>query len=222
WDYWTPPLSMPYHCRTRLETIPADIPYVQAEPQAAARWATELAGHGAATDLRVGLVWRGNPRFENDADRSLPGLTLLEPLGTMGGLCWFSLQKGAGEDEAAHPPPGLPLVHLGPRITDFADAAAIVANLDLIITVDTAMAHLAGALGKPCWVLLPDYKPDWRWLTDRNDSPWYPGVMRLFRQPRPGDWTTVLEDLATSLRQALARRRPPPGHLANERGMCYK
>ncbi|MGD0283228.1 MAG: glycosyltransferase family 9 protein, partial [Dissulfurispiraceae bacterium] len=110
-------------------------------------------------------------------------------------------QKGAGEDEAAHPPPGLSLIHLGSMIEDFADAAAIVASLDLVICVDTAMAHLAGALGKPCWVLLPYYKTDWRWLTGRTDSPWYPGVMRLFRQPEIGNWTSVIAEVGVALEQ---------------------
>lgn len=109
------------------------------------------------------------------------------------------LQKGAGEDEAEHPPGGLSLLHLGTRIEDFADTAAIVMSLDLVICVDTAIAHLAGALGKPCWVLLPAYKPDWRWLTERTDSPWYPGIMRLFRQSTMGDWGTVITDMVVAL-----------------------
>ncbi|MDO8932473.1 MAG: tetratricopeptide repeat protein [Rhodocyclaceae bacterium] len=200
WDCWTPPLSIPYHCRTRLDTIPAALPYLHATPERIARWAGELPAGG----LRVGLAWRGNPRFENDADRSLASLAVLAPLGAVAGVRFVSLQKGAGEDEAAHPPPGLPLVDLGSCIEDFADTAAIIAGLDLVISVDTAVAHLAGALGKRCWVLLPDYKTDWRWLTERGDSPWYPQVMRLFRQPAGGDWTPVVAELAAALEQ-LAR-----------------
>ena len=124
------------------------------------------------------------------------------------GVRFFSLQKGAGEDEAASPPEGLPLVNLGPQISDFADSAAIVKNLDLIICVDTAIAHLTGALGKDCWVLLPDYKTDWRWLTGRIDSPWYPGVMRLFRQPRMGDWAAVVAEVRAALKKFAATPRP--------------
>ena len=121
---------------------------------------------------------------------------------------FFSLQKGAGEDEAANPPAGLPLVNLAPQIADFADTAAIVANLDLVISVDTAVAHLAGAMGKACWILLPDYKTDWRWLSGRSDSPWYPDVMRLFRQPRMGDWTTVVAEVGTALQDLAAKPGP--------------
>jgi ADP-heptose:LPS heptosyltransferase len=99
-------------------------------------------------------------------------------------------------------------VNLGPLISDFADSAAIVKNLDLIISVDTAMAHLTGALGKDCWVLLPDYKTDWRWLTGRTDSPWYPCVMRLFRQPSMGDWATVVAEVSAALKGFAATPRP--------------
>lgn len=197
WDYWVPPLSLPYHCRTRLENIPAPIPYLAADPLLVDKWAGELP---AGRPL-VGLVWKGNPRFENDADRSLPSLARLAPLAGLAGIGFVSLQKGAGEDEARHPPPGLALQALGQRLTDFADTAAVIAGLDLVISVDTAVAHLAGALGKPCWVLLPDHMPDWRWLTGRADSPWYPGTMRLFRQPAGGGWTPVVAEVVNALRE---------------------
>lgn len=195
WDFWTPLLSIPYYCNTRLDSIPAKIPYLRAPSNRIAKWASLLQENG----LRVGLVWKGNPLFENDADRSLPSLDVLAPLGAVTGVNFISLQKGAGEDEAAQPPNGLPLLNLGPQLEDFADTAAVVESLDLVICVDTAIAHLAGALGKPCWVLLPAYKTDWRWLTDRTDSPWYPGIMRLFRQSTMGDWTTVIAEVVTSL-----------------------
>lgn len=195
WDYWTPLLSLPYYCNTRLDTIPAKMPYLQAPPNRIAHWSSLLPQGG----LRVGLVWKGNPQFENDADRSLPSLDVLAPLGAIAGVHFISLQKGAGEDEAAHPPRGLPLLHLGSQLQDFADTAALVMNLDLVICVDTAVAHLTGALGKPCWVLLPDYKTDWRWLTNRTDSPWFPGIMRLFRQSKMGDWSDVVAAVAAVL-----------------------
>ena len=201
WDFWTPPLSIPYYCRTRLDSIPAEIPYLQADRKLAERWSSVLSRECLPSDLRVGLVWKGNPLFENDSERSLPDLRTLESLGDLAGVRFFSLQKGAGDDEAANPPAGLPLVNLGPQISDFADSAAIVANLDLIISVDTAIAHLSGAMAKKCWLLLPDYKTDWRWLTGRTDSPWYPGVMRLFRQPRMGDWATVVAEVHMELRR---------------------
>lgn len=199
WDCWTPPVSIPFHCHTRLDSIPADIPYLRADMQLAGKWSAVLSRECEPSDIRVGLVWKGNPRFENDADRSLPGLTTLEPLSAIAGVRFFSLQKGTGEDEAANPPAGLRLVNLGPQIADFADSAAIVANLDLVICVDTAIAHLAGAMGKACWVLLPDYKTDWRWLIGRTDSPWYPGTMHLFRQPGMGDWASVIAEVGEAM-----------------------
>ena len=205
WDFWTPPLTIAYYCRTRLDSIPAELPYLRADRSLIATWSAELAGKCDPAVVRVGLVWQGNPDFENDADRSLPSLETLAPLGDLEGICFFSLQKGPGETEAARPPAGLPLLDLGPWISDFADSAAIVMNLDLIICVDTAIAHLAGALGKQCWVLLPEYKTDWRWMTGRADSPWYPGVMRLFRQTRMGDWGTVVAELRTALRHFSAQ-----------------
>ncbi|WP_153116333.1 tetratricopeptide repeat protein [Rhodocyclus tenuis] len=212
WDYWTPPMSIPFHCRTRLETIPVSLPYLHADPEKAARWAAllQLADvDGAASgrrELRVGLVWKGNPHFENDVERSLPGLPLLAALGSLAGVRFVSLQRGAGEDEAADPPAGLHLMNLGPQLADFSATAAVIANLDLVISVDTAVAHLAGAMGKPCWLLLPDYKTDWRWLTGRSDSPWYPGVMRLFRQPAGGGWGPVIDEVRHALAALVAPR----------------
>ncbi len=195
WDFWTPLFSIPYHCKTRLDSIPGEVPYLQAPSSRIAKWASLLPGNG----LRVGLVWKGNPLFENDADRSLPSLDVLAPLGAIAGVNLISLQKGAGEAEAAQPPGGMHLIDLGSRLEDFADTAAVVTSLDLVVCVDTAIAHLTGALGKPCWVLLPAYKADWRWLTDRTDSPWYPGIMRLFRQSTMGDWAAVVAEVATAL-----------------------
>jgi Flp pilus assembly protein TadD len=195
WDCWAPPLSLPCWCETRMVSIPAVIPYLHAAPALVEHWRAQLPADG----LRVGLVWKGNPRFENDAERSLPGLATLAPLGAVTGVHFIGLQKGAGEDEAAHPPPGLALLDLGSCMENFADTAAIMANLDLVICVDTAAAHLAGALGKRCWVMLPDYMTDWRWLTERSDSPWYPNVMHLFRQPATRDWAPVVAAMAAEL-----------------------
>lgn len=200
WDFWTPPFSIPGHCQTRIESIPASLPYLHAEASRVDHWSAQLQDAGDPTALRVGLCWKGSPEFENDADRSLPSLALLRPLGGVAGVRYFSVQKGAGEDEAARPPSGLPLTNLGPQLGDFADTAALIENLDLVISVDSAVAHLSGALGKRCWLLLPDYKTDWRWLAGRSDTPWYPGVMRLFRQPRPGDWSAVVAQLCGALR----------------------
>jgi hypothetical protein len=197
WDFWTPPMSLPHYCQTRLDSVPAPIPYLAAHPASVEKWFRQLP-----SGLRVGLVWKGNPRFENDGDRSLPSLAALAPLGRVAGVRFVSLQKGPGEDEARCPPPGLSVLALGDALADFADTAALVTNLDLVISVDTAVAHLAGALGKPCWVLLPDYRTDWRWLSERSDTPWYPERMRLFRQPSGSDdWSSVV----VAVGEALAR-----------------
>ena len=200
WDFWTPLLSIPGYCNTRLESIPAAIPYLHAQKDLIEKWAARLPQGG----LRVGLAWKGNPLFENDADRSLPSIDLLAPLWSVQGVVFVGLQKGRGEEEM--PPCGLPLTRLGAELSDFSDTAALIACLDLVISVDTAVAHLAGALGKPVWVLLPDYKPDWRWLKERADTPWYPGVMRLYRQQ--GDWTAVIADLTQDLSIMAIRTRP--------------
>jgi len=207
WDFWTPPFSIPFYSQTRLDTIPATLPYLRADREKVAYWSSQLVTDSPHPNLRIGLVWKGNPLFENDKDRSLPSLESLAPLGGIAGVRFFSLQKGAGEAEAANPPPGLPLVNLGPQISDFADTAALLENMDLVICVDTAVAHIAGAMGKACWVLLPDYQTDWRWLTGRSDSPWYPGVLRLFRQPGIGDWTTVVAEVRTALQALVAMPR---------------
>ena len=202
WDYWIPPLSLPAQFQTRLETIPADLPYLSVAPEKVRHWA-EIMGQRGIRKQRIGLVWKGNPKFENDADRSLASLNDLAPLADVTDVEFFSLQKGAGEDEARNPSSLLSLMDLGSRIVDFSDTAAILMNLDLVITVDTAAAHLAGALGKPCWVLLPDYQTDWRWLKNRDDTPWYPGVARLFRQKKMGDWTTVITEVKSALQRLV-------------------
>jgi len=201
WDFWTPPFSIPFHCQTRIDSIPARLPYLYADVQKAAFWSARLRSDSISGELRVGLCWKGSASFENDDQRSLPALEILASLGEVAGVRFFSLQKGAGEDQAAQPPVGLPLVDLAPRLADFSDTAAVIENLDLVISVDTAVAHLAGALGKRCWLLLPDYKTDWRWLTGCSDSPWYPQVMRLFRQRAMGEWSSVIGELRQALEQ---------------------
>ncbi|OGU10250.1 MAG: hypothetical protein A2075_21610 [Geobacteraceae bacterium GWC2_58_44] len=187
-------MSLPHLCGTRLETVPARIPYLSAEPGAAELWRARLAG----PKLRVGLVWAGRKSYKDDAKRSL-NLKLFAPLAGIAGVRLYSLQVGEGAEQSASPPPGLELTDLGGEIRSFADSAAIVANLDLVISADTAVAHLAGALGKAVWILLPA-ACDWRWLLDRDDSPWYPSA-RLFRQSRRGDWTEVLQRVARQLAQ---------------------
>lgn len=194
-DYWVFLLSLPLHAGTTPETIPGPVPYLFADPQRQAALAPRLASRAQQSIKRVGVVWRGNPGHSNDADRSLPGLHTLAPLWAVDGVRFFSLQIGA---QASMQLAGQPLVDLAPAIVTLADSAALLSQLDLLISVDTSMAHLAGALGVPCWILLPRYKTDWRWLQGRSDSPWYPSV-RLFRQQGRGDWRAPVDELAAAL-----------------------
>ena len=194
-DYWSFPLTFPFYFETEISTIPAKLPYLRACPNKLARWSGRLS-----TDLiKVGLVWKGSSVHQNDAWRSLPSLTVLSPLWSVKAVQFFSLQKGQGEDEAVSCPSNQPLIHLGSDIEDFADTAAIVSQLDLVICIDTAIAHVAGALGKACWVLLPACGTDWRWLLERDDSPWYPKIMRLFRQSSTESWGDTIKRVSSAL-----------------------
>ncbi|MBK4720926.1 tetratricopeptide repeat protein [Azospirillum sp. YIM DDC1] len=196
-------LSLPHRLGTTLATVPAEIPYLRAEPALAAAWATRLGPPpNPRTGLRVGLVWAGNPEFKDDRRRS-PGLDALRSLLDVPGVAVFGLQKGAGRrdlDRCGPLPPSF--TDLGAEIADFADTAAIMQNLDLVISSCTAPAHLAGALGRPVWTLLPDIA-DWRWLERGDTTPWYP-TMRLFRQAAPGDWASVVADVRAALARAVA------------------
>ncbi|AEV24968.1 tetratricopeptide repeat protein [Azospira oryzae PS] len=214
WDAWVPLMSLPRHFATRVDSIPAALPYLQVGAPERQAWRLRLPAAG----LRVGLAWRGNPRFENDGERSLPGLWTLAPLAAVPGIALVSLQKGEAEEEALWTPAGMRIAALGSELTDFADTAALIANLDLVIAVDTAVAHLAAALGVACWLLLPRYKTDWRWLEGRQDSPWYPGVMRLFRQERRGDWDEVVSRVAGELAAWADGATPDSGTPALEVG----
>ena len=194
-DLWIDQMSLPHHLGSK--TLPSPEGYLSADPARSASWRRQL-GRG----LRVGLVWAGNPAHGNDRNRSLPpgeAPRLLRPLqrlaAALPGLCLVSLQTGPRHAE-------LGIADFSTGLGDFADTAALVAELDLVITVDTATAHLAGALGKPVWVMLP-FAPDWRWQLIRHDSPWY-ASMRLFRQPAPGDWDGVIRAVAAALRVQLS------------------
>ena len=160
-----------------------------------ARWRDRMAGEGEG--LRVGLVWAGNPRFPGDRLRS-PRLEGLRAVLDVPGVRLFGLQKGPGREDLERVALPASFTDLGREVADFADTAAIMANLDLVISSCTGPAHLAGALGVPLWVVLP-FSPDWRWLLGRDDSPWYP-TARLFRQDRVGDWTRVAARVAEALR----------------------
>ncbi len=205
YDFWTLPLSVPFCLGTTLESIP-DAVYLRPAAERAEKWRERLA---PLSGLRVGLVWKGHPGHGNDAHRSLPSLEILAPLLELPGVSFVSLQKGQGEDELQSLSAGRAVLDFARDIRDFADSAAVIAQLDLVVCVDTAVAHLAGALGKPCWVLLPARGTDWRWMRERTDSPWYPGTVRLFRQSRAGDWVSVAEAVAKACAEvagAMGRR----------------
>lgn len=194
-DVYSLLLSLPGIFQTTTQTIPAPIPYLYADTVLAGQWRRQLSK--VSGRLKVGLVWAGGAYNTNDLNRSLR-LEAMSALAHAADVQFISLQKGEASSQAKAPPAGMKLLDWTDQITDFADTAALVENLDLVITVDTAVAHLAGAMGKPAWVLLP-FSPDWRWMLNRSDSPWYPTI-RLFRQPRAGDWATVMRDVATALR----------------------
>jgi tetratricopeptide (TPR) repeat protein len=193
-DLQCPLASLLLAFETRLETIPAAVPYLHADPQLIHKWAELLTD--ASQEMKIGLAWAGSPTHSNDKNRSLK-LRQLSPLSAAKGVRFYSLQKGPAASQAEDREAGLQVTDFRDKLTDLAETAALIANLDLIITVDTAVAHLAGAMGKPVWVLLP-FVPDWRWLLNREDSPWYP-TMRLFRQKEIGQWDEVIARLAERL-----------------------
>jgi tetratricopeptide (TPR) repeat protein len=195
------PLStLPRLAGVRLETIPAPVPYLRADPAKAAAWRSRLDQLAPPGGPRVGLVWAGRPTHRNDRNRSA-ALSALGAITDLAGVAFVALQKGAAVTEVGGYFGRAPLINLGPELGDFEDTLAVIDGLDLVITVDTAIAHLAGAAGRPVWVMLP-HAPDWRWLMARSDSPWYP-TMRLFRAPAPRDWASVANKVASALRVAL-------------------
>ena len=198
-DVQAPLMSLPHLLGTTVETIPARVPYLAVDDDLNATWAERLRGMAG---LKVGLVWAGNPANPHDRRRSM-ALASLAPLAAVSGrgVTLVSLQKGPAAAEAATPPDGLRLIDLGPELNDLADTAAVVSQLDLVISVDTAVAHLAGALGRPVWLLL-SHVHDWRWLVDRADTPWYPS-MRLLHQRRPDDWDSVVTNVVAALHALL-------------------
>jgi tetratricopeptide (TPR) repeat protein len=198
-DFHVPLLSLAHRFGTTLETIPAQVPYLTVEAPLLDAWRAKLAIDRA--QLNVGLVWAGSAVHRNDKRRSL-ALEAFAPLSRVPGVRFFSLQKGPPAAQTSNPPPDLRLTDLGSDLQDLTETAAVVSQLDLVITVDTSVAHLAGALAKAVWTLIP-YEPDWRWMLGRDDSPWYP-TMKLFRQSVPGDWPSVLDRVASEL-AALAR-----------------
>ena len=186
YDVHCPLMSLPRLLSTTVQTIPAIVPYLCVDPNLVRQCSAAL---GDKPELKIGLNWAGSPHNRDDRNRSLP-VEALAPLAQVPGVRLFSLQKGF------RGPGPFPMQFLE-ATENFAGTAAVIANLDLVITCDTSIAHLAGALGRPVWTLLP-FAPDWRWMLDRADTPWYP-TMRLFRQPSRGDWTTPVRQIAERL-----------------------
>ncbi len=192
-DYHVPLLSLPGIFNTRLDNIPAYDSYLDADPELVRIWKHRI---GTSNAFKAGIVWAGHPEHANDATRSVL-LSMFSGLREIAGLEIFGLQKDKYDKWTDIDPGNVLDRDLGMEISDFADTAAIIENLDLVICVDTAVAHLAGALGKKVWTLLP-FCPDWRWMTGRDDSPWYPS-MKLFRQDAPGQWKPVFWKIKTEL-----------------------
>ena len=196
-DVWCPMFGLPRIFGTRLDSIPATTPYLGVRAVIAERWRQRLQN---LSGLKVGLAWAGSPRHVNDFHRSID-FARLKPILDVAGVSFVSLQVGPRGADVAALPPGT-IMAAATELKDFAETAGAILNLDLVIAVDTSVVHLTGALGKPAWVMLP-HSPDWRWLRDRADSPWYPSL-RLYRQRRRGDWDEVIARVAADLRERAA------------------
>ncbi len=193
---YAPVMSLPAILGTTLETIPVEVPYLAADPARVAAWGQAL---GKTSEFKIGVVWQGNPIHTKDRERSFH-LMHLEPVAKLPGVRLYSLQKNFGLEQIEAVADRFPVIDLGHRLNDLVDTAAVMRNLDLIISADSSPAHLAGALAVPVWMPLP-FICDWRWMTDREDTPWYP-TMRLFRQSRYGDWDELFSRLARELATA--------------------
>lgn len=190
-------MNLPMVLGLRLADLPGPVPYLSADPDLVSRWRERL---DPLPRPLVALAWAGSQAHLNDRKRSL-SVARLAPLAAAG-VTFVSVQKGPQAVQAEAPPPGLPLVDLVAEIRNFDDSAAILCAADLLVSIDSSPVHLAGALGRPVWTLLP-FVAEWRWMLAREDSPWYP-TMRLFRQPSRGEWSWVLERVARELRCAFA------------------
>lgn len=205
-DFWCLSFDFPLLFQTELDTIPLNC--LRSDKKMVDTWRQNLPH---SEKLRVGLVWKGNPEFVSDKTRSLPALSVLATLFNVSEVQFFSLQVGEGEAEAVVASAILTnFIHLGGELTDYSVSAAIIANLDLVISSDTSIAHLAGAMGKPVWLMTPGLDTCWRWMLSRADSPWYPS-MRLFRQSRADaeqtDWSKVVSEIAVELEKLSVKKQ---------------
>ncbi len=198
-DLYAPLLSLPTIFNTSLDTIPDTVPYLHADADKAGCWKKRLAGDG----FKVGIVWAGGPKNPNDRNRSCR-LRHFAAISGIGTVRLIGIQKGEAAEQVRDLPPGMAVINYGPELEDFTDTMGLIENLDLIIAVDTAVAHLAGAMGKPVWLVLT-FAHHWPWLLNRTDSPWYP-TMRIYRQKKKGDWASVFQEIKTGLNKAAAQR----------------
>jgi len=195
--------SLPHIFNTTPDTIPAQVPYMRANPERVAIWRDRLDSTLRTPLKRIGLAWTGRPTHPNDRRRSVR-LSRLLPLIKAGEAAFVSLQKQIPDADRETMKAFTGMTDFSDDLTDFGETAALIENLDLVITVDTAMGHLAGAMAKPVWIMVPKAS-DWRWMLDREDSPWYP-TARLFRQAKPGEWDPVLSRVSDAL--AVELRQP--------------
>lgn len=194
YEFTCPLPSLPYVFHTSQQTIPNSIPYIQASNEAIGKWRDILANTTVVNGCKIGIAWAGNPLHKNDRNRSIP-FAIFSKLLMIPTVTWINLQVGSHIKDISET--FLHVLDFTEKMTDFFETAGLIANLDLVITVDTSIAHLAGAMGKKTWLLLP-FSPDWRWQLDRTDSPWYP-TMQLFRQQKIGDWSEVLTQVKAEL-----------------------
>jgi hypothetical protein len=185
-----------------LETIPQSVPYMRAEPARAALWKQRLDAQVPAGLKRVAIAWAGRPTHNNDINRTIT-LDTLAPIAALDGIALVSVQKGPATSQVANYKGHAPIIDLDKQIVDFDDTMAVLENVDLLVCVDTSVGHFAGAMGRPAWIMIP-YAPDWRWLRDREDSPWYPSL-RLFRHKLPRRWDLLVPEVAEELKRWVAR-----------------
>ena len=208
YDVYAPLLTIPGLVGTSIDKTPNEVPYIRPDPQLVEKWRNELSGHH---EFKVGINWQGNIKYAGDFHRSIP-LKFFEPLARVPGVRLFSLQKNDGVEQLSQIAGKFEVTELGSRLDvdtgPFMDTAAVMTCLDLFITSDTAVAHLAGSLGVPVWMALST-TPDWRWLSVREDNPWYP-TMRIFRQQKFMDWVPVFDRIAVELRKTVPSTVPTP------------
>jgi tetratricopeptide (TPR) repeat protein len=210
-DTHAPIMSLPHALHTRIDTIPTEIPYLFADETLTQEWHNKLA---TDTNFKIGICWQGNDNYATPNLRTAVALKSVQadefaPICAIPGVSVYSLQKTTGTDQLKNLPKGINIISFDGDFDNshgrFMDTAAVMKNLDLVITVDTSISHLSSALGTPTWVMLPN-PADWRWMIDRTDSPWYPNVMRLFKQPTPGDWKTMIAEVAKELEKYITKK----------------